>query len=371
MISNNIYLDTSKKSTVAPKLLYPEFAPIAPRSTFNTVESNFIDKIRAVPLFEGIDIQSVSTLANDVYQMRELMKAYQQGNNIEKLMGVIHSIHETFATKLVPIDITPYKGVTNVRNWMKFLTNIHPIVDSSLQDSLEKLPLFKMCFFKDTSETMAENVILDTSDTTNVDITKWKETSELMNSSISKLPKTFSAPSYIRENIRHKLDNSVVRLVQESNAKLSGCLARNAVSEAYYATDVLGGTSKIVRPIPPVPVAMAHGLSLVSETYHREIRILLMSVDHSYKDIVSFLSQYYNFGDFLVHLIVNHLHPMGLYQEADCSVTKYQTPTGIEETFSPATYKLTMTTDHRGNRLDIQEDAINNDVIKPTIIQSE
>ena len=364
-------METSKKSTVAPKLLYPEFAPIAPRSTFNKVETNFIDKIRAVPMFEGIDAQSVSTLANDVYQMRELMKTYQQNNNIERLMGVIHGIHETFATKLIPIDITPYKGVTNVRNWMKFLTNIHPIVDSNLRNALEQLPLFKMCFFKDTSEIMAENVILDTSDTTNVDITKWKETSELINNTINKLPKTFSAPSYIRENVRHKLDSSVVRLIQGSNAKLSGCMARNAVSEAYYATDLLGGVSKIVRPIPPVPLAMAHGLSLVGETYHREIRILAMSVDHSYKDIVSFLSQYYNFGDFLVHLIVNHLWPMGLYQEADCSITKYQTPTGVEETFSPATYNLSMTTDHRGNRLDIQEDSVNNDVIKPTIIQGE
>jgi hypothetical protein len=189
------------------------------------VETNFIDKIRAVPLFEGIDAQSVSTLANDVYQMRELMKAYQQNNNIERLMGIIHGIHETFATKLIPIDITPYKGVTNVRNWMKFLTNIHPIVDSNLRNALEQLPLFKMCFFKDTSEIMAENVILDTSDTTNVDITKWKETSELINNSINKLPKTFSAPSYIRENVRHKLDSSVVRLIQGSNAKLSGCMS--------------------------------------------------------------------------------------------------------------------------------------------------
>ena len=62
---------------------------------------------------------------------------------------------------------------------------------------------------------------------------------------------------------------------------------------------------------------------------------------------------------------------MGLYQEADCSITKYQTPTGVEETFSPATYNLSMTTDHRGNPLDIQEDSVNNDVIKPTIIQGE
>lgn len=371
MISNNIHLESSTKSTVAPKILYPEFEPIAPRSTFNMVESNFIDKIKAIPLFEGVDIQSVSTLANDVYQMRELMKCYQKKENIKEFMSVIHNIHETFATKLIPVDITPYKGVTNVRNWMKFLTNIHPIIDSSLKDALDQLPLFKMCHFKETSEIMGHNIILDTSDTTNVDITQWKETSEILDNKISKLPKVWTAPSYIRENVRHKLDSSVIRLVQGSNAKLSGCIARNAVSEAYYATDILGGETRIVRPIPPIPLNMAHGLSLVGETYHREIRILLMSVDHAYKDTVSFLSQYYNFGDFLVHLIVNHLWPMGLYQEADCSAIKYQTPTGVEETFSPATYNLSLITDHRGNRLDIQEEEINNNVIKPVIIQGE
>lgn len=364
-------MESSKKLTVVPKPLYPEFNPIAPRTTFNIVETNFINKIRAIPLFEGMDVQSVSTLANDVYQMRELMKCFQKKDESTEFMAVIHSIHETFATKTLPIDITPYKGVTNIRNWMKFLTNIHPIIDSGITESLEMLPLFKMCHFKNTAEVMAENVILDTSDTTNVDITKWKETSELMNNDISKLPKLFTAPTYIRENIRHKLDNSVIRLIQASNAKLSGCMARNAVSEAYYATDLLGGVTKIVRPIPPLPLPMAHGLSLVSETYHREIRILLMSVDHSYKDIVSYLSQYYNFGDFMVHLIVNHLWPMGLYQEADSSITHYQTPTGIEETFSPATYDLSLTTDNRGNRLDIQESKVNNNVIKPTIIQGE
>lgn len=369
MISNNIHLEGTTKQSVAPKVLYPEFIPIAPRSTFNTVESNFIDKIRSIPLFEGMDVQSVSTLSNDIYQMRELMKGFQKKDNIKEFMGVIHNIHETFATKLIPIDATPYKGVTNVRNWMKFLTNIHPIIDSSLKDSLDQLPLLKMCFFKDTSEIMGHNVILDTSDTTNVDITLWKETSELFDNSISKLPKVWSAPSHIRETVRHKLDNSVVRLVQSANARLSGDLARNTVSEAFYATDPLGGISRVPRPLPLVPIA--HGLSLVSDTYQREIRILAMSVDAAYKDALSYLSQYYNFGDFLVHIIVNHLFPMGLYMEADCSIIKYQTPTGVEETFSPATYNLSLLTDHRGNRIDIQEAEINNNVIKPVVIQGE
>lgn len=368
MITNNTHLENSQKPTVAPKDIYPEFVPIAPRTTFNLVESNYIDKIRAIPLFEGIDKQSVSTLANDVRQMRELMKCYQKAATVDEFMGVIHSIHETFATKFLPVDITPYKGVTNVRNWMKFLTNIHPLVDSSLKSSLEQLPLFKMCYFKDTSEIMAHNVILDASDTSNVDIAQWKETSEFMDNRVMKLTKTYSAPSYIRENVRHKMDSSVVRLVQGANAKLSGCMARNAVSEAFYATDIMGGNMRMPRPLPPVPYA--HGLSLVSDTYQREIRILLMSVEHSYKDALSFLSQYYNFGDFLVHVIVNHLHPMGIYMEADPSAMTYATPTGVEETFSAKNYNLKLTTDLRGNPMDIQEEGINNNVIAPIIVKT-
>lgn len=371
MISNNIYLETSTQQTVSPKTLYPEFVPIAPRTTFNFVESNFVEKIKAIPLFEGMDVQSVSTLANDVYQMRELLKCYQKKDNIKQLIGIIHSIHETFATKLIPVDITPYKGVGNVRNWMKLLTNIHPLVDSSIREALNQLPLFKMPFFKEKSEIMAHNHTLDTSDTTNVDITLWKETSELMNNNISKLPKMWTAPSYIRENVRHKLDNNVIRLTQQANAKFSGYLARNAVKEAYFATDITGGRMRVLRPILPVNILMAHGLSLVSETYHREIRVLLMTEDYAYRDVVSYLSQYYNYGDFLVHLTVNYLHPMGLYLEGDPSAIKYQTPTGVEETFSPKTYNLTLVTDHRGNPLNIQEKKINDAVIKPVIINGE
>lgn len=367
MITNNIHLESSTKQTVAPKNLYPEFVPIAPRSTFNIVESNYIEKIRAIPLFEGIDVQSVSTLANDVYQMRELLKCYESKDTTADFMAVIHNIHETFATKLLPIDITPYKGVANVRNWVKLLTNIHPIIDSSISDALDQLPLFKMCYFKDTSEIIGHNIILDTSDTSNVDITLWKETSEFLDNKVVKSNKLWSAPSYIRENIRHKLDSSVVRLVQSANSRLSGAMARNAVSEAFYATDMLGGTVRVVRPLPPIPIA--HGLSLVSDTYQREIRILAMSVESAYKDALSYLSQYYDMGDFLVHVIVNHLHPMGIYMEADCSAIKYQTPTGVEETFSPATYNLSLITDHRGNRMDIQETKINNNVIVPVVIQ--
>ena len=368
MISNNIHLETSTKPTVAPKPLYPEFVPIASRTTFNTVETNYIDKIRALPLFEGMDINSVSTCANDVYQMRELLKCFQKKDNITEIMSVIHSIHETFATKLIPIDITPYKGVTNVRNWVNILTNIHPLIDSSLRDSLEQLPLYKMCYFKPTSEIIGHNIILDTSDTSNVDITAWKETSEFLDNRIIKLPKTWSAPSYIRENIRHKMDSSVIRLIQQANAHLAGCLARNAVSEAYYQTDPAGG---VVRGVRASPIPLPHGLSLVSDTYQRELRVLLMSVDEAYKDSVSFLSQYYNYGDFLVHLVVNHLHPMGLYQEADNSAITYQTPTGCEETFSPATYNLSLTTDHRGNPLNIQSDSVNDNVIIPAVIKGE
>jgi len=370
MLTNNIYLENSSKATVAPKLIYPEFIPIAPRSTFNTVESNFIDKIRAIPLFEGIDMQSVSTLANDVFQMRELMKCYQEKDNIDQFMAVIHNIHETFATKLFPIDTTPYKGVTNVRNWLKFLTNIHPIIDSNISQTLEQnLTTLKTCFLKNTSEIIGQNTILDSSNTSNVDITLWKETSEFLNNDISKKTKMWSAPSYIRENVRHKLDSSTVRLIQSSYSKLSGCMARNSVSEAYYATDMMGGISRVQRPLPIVPIA--HGLSLVSDTYHSEVRILAPSVNDAYKDTLSYLSQYYNFGDFLVHIIVNHLHPMGLYMEADSSAIEYQKPTGVEETFSPATYNMSIITDQRGNRLDIQEDEINNNVIKPTVLQGE
>jgi uncharacterized protein YqgV (UPF0045/DUF77 family) len=302
-----------------------------------------IDKIRCQPKPNSIIEQTTSYFSEDIKQMVELLGSQCKANSIDEIFNTIQKIHETLNDKDVP----------EVRNWIRILTGMHPMVDKKLK----QLGYWK----KPCSECMGTNTVLYSADIHSVDMTNWANNSSL-NNEVTDI--SLTAPTYIRENTRHKLDSAVVELIQNAGHLTTLYQRRNLIWEANLSTKgcSCGNEQAEKRPIP---ASKTHGASLNPDWYHTQR--ITQCKDQCRNDIINHLQ----YDGYDVDKLVNHLNPLRNVCKAPDMNAAMQAPLGIEETFPLRNAFIRIDIDNSGQVVLKNPGKVNNDVLEPVVLDEE
>jgi len=366
VLYNNINLERASKIVRTGKVHSIETTPIISYISLNntglfpyTLDHFSVDKVFAQPKPNSIERHTISNMYKDVAQTVELLSAFQRARPMSNITEIIKAIHVTFATKKLPIDLTCQKGASNVKNWLKTLTNIHPLIDTFIKNNVDT----SYKYWKNYSNIIGHNTVQYNTDTSSIDVNYWGETSHLTTNEITRQTFAYFAPSYIRETTRQKLKSYNVKLIQQANAKLSLNMARNLIKGAHRSSKpITGGEYTVKRPSLPI---LTHGHSLNNDWYHWMFRIMPILKMGCLKDCIMYCNEYFNFGDYTLSMLVNHLNPMKIYSEADAHNVRKSFPQGVEESFPTKTKDTPLYTDLNGNVVNKDTLEVNNDSLEP------
>jgi len=320
--------------------------------TYKSSDAGVVDKIRSQPKPNEIDEKTESYYAEDIQQMVKLLGSHCKSNSIDEIAKVVKEIHETFNDKDTP----------EIKNWVKLLTGMHPAIDKQLkQYGYWSTPY---------SEIVGTNTILYYADTNSIDITFWAKKPMFTDNQITWTQGPWEAPHYIRESTRHKLDSDIVAHMQNANHETTKYLRRNLIWEALLTTEKLtGGEIRQKRPIEPVVPDINHGASLNNDWYHNNFRVMDGADGNksiAWHDAVCHYAQ----GGYFVHLLINHISPLSNASVAQSEATDLE-GLDVEDTFPGRVDKIRTYIDHSGQQVWGDSNVVNNDILKPEVIQGE
>jgi hypothetical protein len=319
---------------------------------YKSSDAGTIDKIRSQPKPNEIDKETGSYYTEDIQQMVKLLGSHCKSNSIDEISKVIKDIHETFNDKDVP----------EIKNWVRLLTGLHPAIDKQIK----QYGFWSMPY----SEIIGTNTILYYANTNSIDITFWAKKPMFTDNQIVWTQSPWESPHYIRESTRQKLDSGIVAYMQNANHETTKYMRRNLIWESVVTTKKLtGGEIRQKRPIEPVLPDINHGASLNNDWYHNYFRIMDGADGNksiAWHDAVCHLTQ----DGYFVHLLVNHITPLINASIAQAEATDLK-GLDAEDTFPNRPAKLRSFIDHSGQEVWNNEDFVNNDILKPEIIQGE
>lgn len=320
--------------------------------TAEGIDSGNIDIIRNQQLPNEIEEHTTSPLKKDIEQMVKLLSGYCSINAIAKIQQVVKEIHDTLNSKKNP----------ELKQWVRQLTGLHPKIDQYEKSSLD--------YWKNVySEGMGTNTILYSVDTSNIDIKFWTQAppNQAMGNLMTWTLAPWEAPTYIREGLRQKLDSEIVEFIQAAGHITAKYFRRNVIFDAMGTTkEATGGEEPQVRPVEH---GMAHGASLVSDTYHQKFRIIDGGELNKFWGKQNAIYKLDSSGYF-VHVLINHLEPLiNGVEAADYSYT-FKKPLGIEtDTFPKKAANLTFNVNQSDEPVLTRPTAVNDAVIKPEIVE--
>lgn len=313
-------------------------------------DCGIIDKIRSQPKPNEIAKLTTSYFKKDIEQMVKLLGAYCKTNSISEITKIIKEIHGTLNDKDTP----------EIKNWIRLLTGLHPEIDKQLK----ALGYWKMPY----SEVMGTNTVIYYAGPDAIDIMYWAKQPKFTSNIVEWFTDPWESPSYIRESVRQKLDDAAVEMIQNTNHVTTKNLRRNLIWESRLTTEKGSGAEiPQERPIERSVPAINHGSSLNSDWYHQTYRIMPNNKPHCRTDIIDHLKS----GGFDVYKLVNHLTPLININRAQSVNARFEAPLGIEETFPRRPAGLVADIDNSGQKVLKVPTAVNNDVLKPEIIQGE
>ncbi len=324
-----------------------------PHTPSDDVNKGTIDFIRNQPKPNEISKHTASQYKEDIKQMVSLMGAYCSPKSISKIFARIKEIHETLNNKKPP----------EIRGWIRHLTNIHPEVDTRIK----ALGFWKMPY----SEVIGTNTILYYPSPGSIDITNWAKKPKITHNQIEWFTTPWPSPQYIRESIRQKIDTpAATEYIQNAGFITTKYLRRNLIWESLITTaPETGAETKQKRPISPEVPEINHGASLNNDWYHQKFRIMdgaKLDKNAGRSDAICHLKS----GGYFVHLLVNHLTPIKEGQLAQNTITRFEAPIGVEETF-PRRKVLKADFDNSGQKVLPSAPRVIDDMLKPEIIEGE
>jgi len=316
-------------------------------------DARIIDQIRNQPKPNEIGDKTESVYKTDIQQMVKLLGSYCQINSIQEIAKVIKEIHDTLNQKDAP----------EVKDWVRLTTSLHPEIDNQIKE----YGYWKMPF----SEMIGTNTILYYAGPDSIDITFWAKAPMFTTNEVKWFLTPWSSPQYIRESTRHKLDSAIVEMIQNAHHTTTQYMRRNLIFEALQTTEKLTGAEKRQkRPIEPIVPDINHGVSLNNDWYHQKYRIMdgtYMNKNFGKHDALYHLTEK-GFG-YYVHLMINHLTPLLNASVAQAHTTDLA-GLGVEDTF-PRRKAKQPSVDFSGQIVFDTPTDVNNDVLKPEIIQGE
>lgn len=314
------------------------------------IDAGIIEQIRSQPKPNDIINYTSSPYKQDITQAVKLMGAYSSPSSLQKTFNAVTEIHETLNGKAAP----------EIKSWIHLLTGIHPLIDKKIK----VLGYWRMPY----SEVIGTNTILYYAGTDSIDITNWAETPKFGTNEVVWFLTPWESPHYIRESIRQKLDSSVVEMIQNAGHTTTKFLRRNLIWESMISTDAgSGAEASQKRPIAP---DNAHGLSLNNDWYHQSYRIMdgyNEAKNYGRQDAIQHLQS----GGYDVYKLVNHLTPLINNSKAMDRSTRFQFPLGVEETFPNRPSNISVDVDNAGQKVIRSTSVVNNNVLKPEVIQYE
>lgn len=341
---------------------YIETLPVIPKSSLNIVDSEPISRVRALPFPNDIEFKSVSNLYRDILQMIRYVGASQQADAIEQLRQMIETINDTAALRLLPVDDIPDKGATTIKDWVKFLKGQHPRIDVYLQNQKQ----IRLFYFKNISEYVGSIMVLHSADSSTIDPSAWGNQTSLTTNEIERDTAPWYAASFIREDVRQKLQPDVVNFIQSANSRLLANMQRNLPTETWKTTAPVVG-SEVWQQRPGLP-ALTQGIHLNADSAHWTYRVSPPGIGIKEKglmDSMDYLNHYYDRGDYTVHILVNHLYPLRPFAEAEGHGISMNRPLGVEETFPTKDSNIASVTDMKGQPLFNTFEQIDNSVLVP------
>lgn len=304
---NVIILQESDSSIDALTKVYMEQIPQV-TTDLDKNDSSYIDMIRTQPSPNEISDITQSDLATDISQMVKLLGSYCKNNSMDEIKKIVTQIHGTL----------PQKKVSIVKNWVKYLTGLHPKID----DHLKTLDYWKKVY----SELIGTNNIIYYADTSCIDITYWVKNPQFETNEIVWTTDEWPSPSYIRESVREKLPSDAVLFIQEAGLTCSKVQFRNVVLESQRSTE--SGTGAEIEQSRPIGNDEAHGSSLNNDSYNQSMRTMPEVKEAMYKYAINHLDS----GGSYVHVLVNHLQPLVTSAAAEKRAIVFNSPIGVEET---------------------------------------
>lgn len=337
---NVIILQESDSSINALANVYMEQIPQV-ITNLDENDSSYINMIRCQPSPNEIDKVSISDLNFDISQMVKLLGAYCKTNSIEEIKKVVTSIHNSL----------PEKNVSIVKNWVNYLTGLHPKID----DHLKTLEYWKKLY----SELIGTNNIIYYADTSCIDISFWVKNPLFETNEIVWFTDEWPSPSYIRETVREKLPSVAVKFIQEAGLTCTKVQYRNVVLESQRTTE--SGTGAEKGQSRPIGNGEVHGSSLNNDWYNQSMRTMPEVKEAMFNYAINHLDD----RGVFVHVLVNHMQPLVTDAAAEKSAITFSDPIGVEETFPRANTSITIDTDLNGNRILRNPTSVDNDSLKP------
>lgn len=307
------------------------------------IDSEPIDIIRSQPLPNDISIFSSSAFKLEIENMVKLLGSYCKENSIDQIKQIVTLIHNELNGK----------GKHIIKSWTRKLTSLHPKVDDYIKNNLG--------FFKTPySEIIGTNTIMYYADTSNIDIYFWAKAPLFKDNQVIWFDNPWESPTYLRESIREKLPTKVVEHIMNSSHITTKYMRRNLTYEALRTT--ANGTGGEEQQVRPIDFNIAHGVSLNNDHYHQEKRIFNNTNKVFGKiDAITKLDE----TGCLVHLLVNYLEPLMVFENAAEKSVQMSSPIGIEETFPRHTSDGKINTSNAGQPVYPMETKVNDDSLKP------
>lgn len=318
----------------------------------NDQDMGMIDHIRNQYLPNEISNKSQSAYKDDITLMVKLLGSYCQPGVINKIFESVQEIHSTLGKK-APSD---------VKNWVRILTGLHPQIDSKLKT----LAYWQTPY----SEVIGTNTIIYYPGTESIDITKWGTRPYYKTNEVKWRPTPWTHPHYIRESVRQKLDpDDVVAYIQNAGLSTTKYLRRNLIWEALISTDsnINGMEYGVRRPIKPKPPEINHGVSLNNDWYHQHYRIMTHCKPIARDNAIAHLDS----GGVKRSYLVNHLTPLKNTHIAQRTANALKRPLGVEETFPFKSKNIVIYTDNSPQPVIKKVKKVNNDVLIPEIINGK
>lgn len=357
--------DNSQYMSQQAKELRPGFIETLPqvsKSSLNYIDSEPISRIRALPLVNDVYLNTISNLYRDILQLIRFEGAGQSPDAIDDMRTMIDTINDTAALRLLPTDTIPDKGAATIKDWVKYLKGLHPRLDLYLQDQKN----VRLSYFKNISDQIGSITVLHSADTSTIDPSAWGNQTDLTSNNIEKTTTPWFAPNFIRETMRQKMSSSVVNFIQSSNSKLTVSLQRNLPTETWKTTAPnIGSEVWQVRPVQPV---LTQGAHLNADWYHWQFRVyppIIGLKEKGLMDSLDYLNRYFDRGDYTVHVLLQHLHSMKPYAEAEGHGISMSQPFGPEDTFPTKDSNISLITDLKGQPLLNRADYVDNTILKP------
>ena len=349
MIHSNVIVYEQRHSNLKSRKAVPVID--LPAENFSPDDDRgIIDKIKSQPKPNEISKYTASDFKTDIDQMVKLLGAYCKKSSITEIINTIKEIHGTLNNKETP----------EIKNWIRIMTGLHPEIDKQIKS----LGYWKMPY----SEVMGTNTVIYYAGPDAIDIMYWAKQPKFTTNEVEWFTDPWESPSYIRESVRQKLDSSAVEMIQNANHVTTKQLRRNLIWESRLTTEKGSGAEiPQERPIERSVPAINHGASLNTDWYHQTLRVMPECKEPCRNEVINHLKS----GGFNVHKLVNHLTPLTNVNRAQNVNARFEAPLGIEETFPRRPTGLVADIDNSGQKVLKLQTVVNNDVLKPEIIQGE